>query len=52
MEAQLILAMVAQTYRLRLVPGQAIEPEPIITLRPRHGIQMTLAPAAGSFMSV
>jgi cytochrome P450 len=42
MEAQLILAMVAQTYRLRLVPDQTIEPEPIITLRPRRGISMTL----------
>ncbi len=51
MEAQLILAMVAQTYRLQLVPGQAIEPEPIITLRPRPRIQMTLAPAVVSSSS-
>ncbi len=51
MEAQLILAMIAQTYRLRLVPGQTIEPEPIITLRPRRGISMTLEPATVSSSS-
>lgn len=42
MEAQLILAMVAQTYRLDLVPGHPIEPEPTVTLRPRYGVMMTL----------
>jgi len=41
-EAQLVLATVAQRYRLRLVPGHPVEPHPLITLRPRHGIQMTL----------
>jgi len=51
MEAQLILAMIAQTYRLRLVPGQTIEPEPIVTLRPRRGISMTLESAAVSSSS-
>src|SRR5205823_5554673 len=40
MEASLAAAIVAQRFRLRLVPGQDIEPEPLITLRPRHGIQM------------
>jgi cytochrome P450 len=41
-EAQLILALVAQTYRLALVPGQTIEPAPLVTLRPRHGLRMTV----------
>ena len=41
-EAQLIVATVAQRYRLRLVPGHSVEPEPLITLRPRHGLRMTL----------
>lgn len=40
MEAQLILAMVAKTYRLRQIPGHPVEPEPVITLRPRHGVLM------------
>ena len=42
MEAQLILAMTAQLFRLKPVPGHPVEPDPILTLRPRHGIVMTL----------
>jgi cytochrome P450 len=41
-EAQLVLATVAQRYRLRMVPGQLVEPEPVITLRLRHGLRMRL----------
>lgn len=39
-EAVLILATVAQRYRLRLVPGFPVEPQGLITLRPRHGMRM------------
>ncbi len=42
MEATLVLAMVAQHYRLHLVPGHPVEPYPIFTLRPRYGVLMTL----------
>lgn len=42
MEAQLILATIAQRYRLRLVPGHQVEPQALLTLRPRHGLPMTL----------
>jgi hypothetical protein len=42
LEAQLIVAAIAQRYRLDLVPGQQIRPEPLITLRPHPGIQATL----------
>jgi cytochrome P450 len=42
MEAQLVLATLAQRYTLKLVPGHPVEPEPIVTLRPRHGLRMTL----------
>jgi cytochrome P450 len=45
MEAHLILATVAQRYRLCLVPGYAVEPEALLTLRPRDGLPMTLKPA-------
>ena len=41
-EAILILAMVAQRYRLRLKAGHPIEPRGLITLRPRHGLPMTV----------
>jgi cytochrome P450 len=41
-EAQLIVAMVAQTYRLHLLPGHRVEPKPISTLRPYPGVMMTV----------
>ncbi|MCU0533231.1 MAG: cytochrome P450 [Hydrococcus sp. Prado102] len=41
-EMQLVIAMVAQQYRLHLMPGHPVEEEPMFTLRPRYGIQMTL----------
>jgi cytochrome P450 len=41
-EAQLIVAAVAQRYRVALVEGQTIRPEPLITLRPSPGIRVRL----------
>jgi cytochrome P450 len=40
MEGQIILAALAQAVTFELVAGQRVEPEPLITLRPRHGILM------------
>ena len=42
MEAQLVLATIAQRLKFELVPGHPVEPEPSITLRPRHGLSMTV----------
>jgi cytochrome P450 len=42
LEMVMVLAMMAQAYELRLVPGHPVEPEARITLRPRHGLLMTL----------
>jgi cytochrome P450 len=42
MESELVTATVAQQFRFRLVPGHPVVPEPLVTLRPRHGIRMTL----------
>ena len=42
MEGRLILAALAQRYRLRLAPGHPVEPQGRITLRPRHGMRMTI----------
>ncbi len=42
LEAQLVLAMVVQKFRLSLVPGHPVVPDPVIALKPRHGILMTL----------
>jgi cytochrome P450 len=44
MEATLVLAAIAQRFRLSLVPGQRVTPTPYITLRPEPGIRMLLAP--------
>jgi cytochrome P450 len=44
LEARLIVAMVLQCFRLRAVQGHPVEPMPDITLRPRHGMRMTLHP--------
>jgi cytochrome P450 len=41
-EAVLILATLAQRYRLRLKPGFPVEPQGLITLRPRYGMRMVL----------
>ncbi len=41
-EAHLILAMIAQRYKLRLQPGYKVEPLPLITLRIKGGLPMTL----------
>ena len=43
MEAQLVLAMTVQRYRLRLVPGTRVEAESRLTLRPRGGLPMTVS---------
>ncbi len=42
LEGQLILATVAQRYRLRLVPGFSVEVRSMGMLRPRHGLPMLL----------
>ncbi len=44
-EANLILAAVAQKYRLRMAPGHRVELQPLVTLRPRYGLKMTAEPA-------
>jgi cytochrome P450 len=42
MEAQLVLSTIAQRYRLCLVPNHYVEPQALLTLRPRGGLPMTL----------
>jgi cytochrome P450 len=41
-EAQLVLARMAQRCRLDLVPGHPVEAQPMVTLRPKHGMQMQI----------
>ncbi|MBI1923496.1 cytochrome P450 [Candidatus Poribacteria bacterium] len=42
MEMHLILATLAQRYRLSLVSGHPVEIQPLVSLRPRHGMRMTV----------
>jgi hypothetical protein len=41
-ETMLILATIAQHYRLRLAPGHRVEPRALILLQARNEIKMTL----------
>jgi cytochrome P450 len=43
-EGALVLATIAQRFRMRLAPGQPVELQPTITLRPKHGMRMILEP--------
>ena len=40
MEGVLLLAALGQKWKLKLVPGHRVEPEPLITLRPKYGMKM------------
>jgi cytochrome P450 len=42
LEAAIVIGTLAQRFRFRLVPGHVVEAEPLVTLRPRNGIRMTL----------
>jgi cytochrome P450 len=42
MEMPLVVAMIAQRYRLDLVPGQQVQAQPAISLRPRNSLMMRL----------
>jgi len=42
LESSLVLAEIAQRFRFKLVPGTKVVPEPLVTLRPRDGIPMTI----------
>jgi cytochrome P450 len=42
LEGILVLATLAQKWRMRLVPGHPVELRPLITLRPKYGMRMNL----------
>ena len=44
MEAQLIIALLVQSFRLELTPGRPVTPTPVSTLRPRPGVWMAVHP--------
>jgi cytochrome P450 len=44
MEGTLLLACLARRWRPALLPGHPVALQPSITLRPRHGLRMSLMP--------
>ncbi len=48
MEGVLLIAALAQKWKLRLDPSQRVEPLPLITLRTRYGMRMRLEARSGS----
>ena len=42
MEGILLIATIAQEWQMRLVPHHPVALKPVITLRPKHGMKMTL----------
>lgn len=42
MEAVLLIATIASKWRMRLAPNFKVEPQPLITLRPKNGLKMVL----------
>lgn len=42
MEGVLVLATLARKWRLRLAPGHPVEMQPLVTLRPKYGMKMTI----------
>jgi cytochrome P450 len=42
MEGILLIAALARNWRMRLAPHHPVETRPVITLRPKHGMRMTL----------
>jgi cytochrome P450 len=46
MEAQLVLATVAQQFEIHLMAGSPVVAEPLVTLRPKGGMPMQLSPVA------
>ncbi len=46
MEGMLIMATLAQRWGMRLVPDHPVESKPLVTLRPRAGMRMTLSQRA------
>lgn len=42
MELVLVASTIAQRWKLRLVPGHPVVPQPVVTLRLKHGLKMTV----------
>ncbi len=41
-EMALVVTAVLQKYRLKLLPNHPVVPDPLVTIRPKHGLMMTI----------
>jgi cytochrome P450 len=48
MELVLVASTIAQRWTLRLVPGHPVVPQPVVTLRMKHGLKMTVERRGGA----
>jgi cytochrome P450 len=48
LESMIAISAIVQRFDLQLLPGQKVEPEPMITLRPRGPLLMRIGPAPGA----
>ena len=48
MEAQILLSMIVREHRLELEPSHPVVLDPVITLRPKHGIKVRRRPRAAA----
>ena len=48
MEAQILLSMIVREHRLELEPSHPVVLDPVITLRPKHGIRVRRRPRAAA----
>ena len=51
MEGVLLIATIAQQWKMRLAPGQQVDTKPMVTLRPRYGMRMVVERRAGVYSS-
>lgn len=47
-ELSIMTVLFFRQFQFRLEPGFQVEPDPLITLRPKHGMKMTVHPRIGS----
>jgi hypothetical protein len=42
MELVLVMSTLAQRWQMRLLPGHPVVPQPVVTLRLKHGLKMEM----------
>ena len=48
-ELMIMTILFHRSYQFRLEPGFVVEPDPLITLRPKHGMRLLVRPRETSF---